>query len=115
MELNELSAISPIDGRYGRRTAPLRDIFSEYGLMKYRTLVEIRWLEALSAHPRLPECPELSSGARAHLEDIIAGFSATDAGRIKMIEQRTNHDVKAVEYYLRERCGENAELAGLSQ
>jgi adenylosuccinate lyase len=115
MELNELSAISPIDGRYGGKTAPLREIFSEYGLMRYRTLVEVRWLEALAAHPGLPESPELSHDAQAYLEGIAAGFSAADADRIKAIERRTNHDVKAVEYYLRERCSEHAELAGATQ
>ena len=111
MELNELSAISPIDGRYGEKTSSLREIFSEYGLIRYRTLVEIRWLMALSAHPQIPEVPELSQDANDFLIQIAAGFSLEDAERIKAIEKRTNHDVKAVEYFLRERCAGQAELA----
>ena len=115
MELNNLTAISPIDGRYGSKTRALREIFSEYGLIYRRVLVEIRWLQALSYHPGIKELPEFSDAARDELEGIINGFSLTDAERIKQIEKTTNHDVKAVEYYIKEKLSGHAELISASE
>ena len=111
MKLTSLSAISPIDGRYAEKTVSLREIFSEYGLMRYRVLVEIRWLEALAAHSAIPEVPALSAGAKERLEKIAEGFDITEAQRVKTIEDTTNHDVKAVEDYLKEKIGNHEELA----
>ncbi len=113
MELSSLTALSPIDGRYGNKTADLRPIFSEFGLIRSRVLVEVRWLLALSEEPKIPEVPPLPEAARARLEAIPAQFSLEDARRVKAIEQTTNHDVKAVEYFLRERLRKDAELASL--
>ncbi len=110
MELNQLTAISPIDGRYGSRTAELRAVFSEYGLCRRRVEVEIRWLQALAKHPQITGLPGLSPHSDRELEAIIRDFSEADAGRIKEIEKTTNHDVKAVEYFIRERIGGNSEL-----
>jgi adenylosuccinate lyase len=110
MELNELTAISPVDGRYGSKTAALRDLFSEYGLIKHRVLVEVRWFQALAAHDEIPEVPTLDETANKVLGDIINKFSLTDAERIKAIERTTNHDVKAVEYFLKEKIKGNATL-----
>jgi len=115
MNLTSLSAISPIDGRYAEKTVKLRAIFSEYGLMRYRVLAEIRWLEALAAHGGVPEVPALSASAREKLEKIAAGFTLDEAQRVKSIEDTTNHDVKAVEYYLKERISSHAELAGVKE
>lgn len=109
-KLNELTAISPVDGRYGSKTAALRTLFSEYGLIKHRVLVEIRWFQALSAHPEITEVPELDSDAKAVLNGINEHFSLDDAQRIKTIERTTNHDVKAVEYFLKEKIQDNATL-----
>jgi adenylosuccinate lyase len=115
MELSDLTAISPIDGRYGTKTEDLRPIFSELGLMKHRVLVEIRWLQALAAHPSIPEVPALSGHALKLLNGIFEGFSEEDAHRIKNIERTTNHDVKAVEYFLKEHIAGNAELEAVSE
>ncbi|MCF7984259.1 MAG: adenylosuccinate lyase [Thiohalocapsa sp.] len=115
MELSTLTAVSPVDGRYGSKTEPLRAIFSEYGLIRQRVLVEVRWLQALAAHPGIPEVPELSDAARTRLDAIADGFSVEDAARVKAIERTTNHDVKAVEYFLKERIADNAELAAVSE
>jgi adenylosuccinate lyase len=115
MELSNLTAISPIDGRYGTKTEDLRPIFSELGLMKHRVLVEIRWLQALAAHPSIPEVPALSGHALKLLNGIFEGFSEEDAHRIKNIERTTNHDVKAVEYFLKEHIAGNAELEAVSE
>ena len=111
MDLNALTAVSPIDGRYGARTTPLREIFSEFGLMHARVRVEVRWFEALADHPALPELPAPSAAARAHLDAIKADFDLDHAQRIKVFEGTTNHDVKAVEYFLKERIAEHPELA----
>lgn len=114
MQLNALTALSPIDGRYADKTWDLREIFSEYGLIRYRVIVEVRWLQALAAHPDIAEVPALSSGADEALEAIIDDFSMEDAQRVKTIERETNHDVKAVEYFLKERfTGE--ELSNISE
>jgi len=115
MELTTLTAVSPIDGRYGDKTADLREIFSEYGLIRHRLTVEVRWLQALARHPQIPEVPALSAGATRLLEDLIEAFSVADARRVKAIERTTNHDVKAVEYYLKERIAGHPELAAVAE
>lgn len=110
MELNELTAISPVDGRYGSKTIALRDLFSEYGLIKHRVLVEIRWFQALASNNEIAEVPALDSDALKVLNGIVDNFSLADAERIKTIERTTNHDVKAVEYFLKEKIQGNAML-----
>ncbi len=115
MDLSALTAVSPIDGRYGSKTEALREVFSEYGLIKRRVLVEIRWLQCLAAHADIPEVPVLSDAANATLEHIISEFSVADAERIKDIERTTNHDVKAVEYFIKERFSGQSELEAISE
>ena len=115
MELSALSAVSPIDGRYGSKTASLREVFSEFGLIKRRVLVEIRWLQRLAAHSGVEEVHSLSAPANKLLEEILDEFSEVDARRIKDIEATTNHDVKAVEYFIKERFDGNAELRAISE
>ncbi|WP_020648851.1 adenylosuccinate lyase [Solimonas variicoloris] len=115
MNLTSLSAISPIDGRYAEKTVKLREIFSEYGLMRYRIIAEIRWLEALAADAGIPEVPALSPSAHEKLEKIAAHFTLDEAQRVKAIEDTTNHDVKAVEYYLKEKISSHPELAGIKE
>ena len=97
MELNALTALSPIDGRYQDKAAALRPIFSEFGLLKFRVMVEVRWLQKLASHAQIQEVPALSKKANDYLNEIVANFSVEDANRIKTIERTTNHDVKAVE------------------
>jgi adenylosuccinate lyase len=115
MLLSQLTAISPIDGRYAKKTELLRPIFSEYGLIYHRVLVEVRWLQTLARHSEIPEVPNFSDDANALLESIISDFSEQDAQRIKDIEKTTNHDVKAVEYFLKEKITDSAELARISE
>jgi adenylosuccinate lyase len=115
MDLSELTALSPIDGRYGAKTAPLRRVASEYGLMRLRVFVEVRWLLSLADHEGVAELPALSAGARARLEAIASGFDLAAAARVKAIEARTHHDVKAVEYYLKERIAGDPELGPVSE
>ena len=115
MELSQLTAISPIDGRYGAKTDSLRPIFSEYGLIRHRVVVEVRWLQALAAHAGISEVPALGGHAENVLNDIIEKFSEQDAQRVKNIETTTNHDVKAVEYFLKEKITGNAELEAVSE
>ncbi|HSG04346.1 MAG TPA: adenylosuccinate lyase [Marinobacterium sp.] len=115
MELTALTAVSPVDGRYGSKTSDLRSIFSEFGLIRFRVEVEVRWLQKLAAHTGISEVPALSAEANAVLDQLVANFSVTDAERIKEIERTTNHDVKAVEYFIKERIGTNAELAAVSE
>ena len=103
MRLNALTALSPIDGRYADKTWELREIFSEYGLIRHRLLVEIRWLQALAAAPDIPEVASLNEADSARLDEIFENFEIADAQRVKAIEDTTNHDVKAVEYYLKEK------------
>ncbi len=110
MELSSLTAVSPIDGRYGMKTSALRSIFSEFGLLKYRTVVEIRWLQKLAATESIKEVSPFSPEANAILETIATDFNEDDALRIKDIERTTNHDVKAVEYYLKEKVAQHPEL-----
>lgn len=111
MSLSELTAITPIDGRYAAQTQALREIFSEYGLMKRRVQVEVRWLEALAQWALIEEVPVLSPAAQGVLDELVEGFDECQAQRVKAIEATTRHDVKAVEYYLKEMLGTHAELA----
>ena len=115
MELTALTALSPLDGRYGSKTAGLRDFFSEYALIKYRVIVEIEWLKALAAEPAIAEVPAFSREAVALLDGIADHFSVADAERVKTIEATTNHDVKAVEYFLKEKTKASAEIAAVSE
>ncbi|MBA53067.1 MAG: adenylosuccinate lyase [Pseudomonadales bacterium] len=115
MELNALTAISPVDGRYGSKTLALRSIFSEFGLIRFRVQVEVRWLQKLAAHKDIAEVPAFSAETNAQLDAIVEGFSVDDAQRIKDIERTTNHDVKAVEYFLKEKIAGNAELEAVSE
>ncbi len=115
MELSALTAVSPVDGRYGSKTSALRSIFSEFGLLKYRTIVEIRWLQKLAATDAIAEVPAFSAEANAFLDRIAAEFSEQDALRIKTIERTTNHDVKAVEYFLKEKVADNPELHAVNE
>jgi adenylosuccinate lyase len=110
-----LTALSPLDGRYAGKVAALREHFSEYGLIRARVRVEIAWLIALADEPGVPELPPFSPEARAALEAAAAGFSVADAGRVKAIERTTNHDVKAVEYWLKERFAAVPELARVGE
>jgi len=115
MKLTSLTALSSVDGRYANRTKSLRLYCSEFGLIHRRVIVEIRWFEALAAHPGIPEVPALSDEATALLESLISNFDASSANRVKEIESVTNHDVKAVEYYLKEEFVALPELAALSE
>ncbi len=115
MQLEPLTAISPIDGRYAAKTEPLRAIFSEYGLIRQRVIVEVRWLQALSGNPDIIEVPAFSTAANNALDDIVARFDPEQARRIKEIEKTTNHDVKAVEYFLKEQVADNPELNAVSE
>lgn len=111
MNLTTLNAISPIDGRYASKTEALRQIFSEYGLIRARVEVEVRWLQALAENPGVPEVPAFSLAANERLNALIQNFSETDAQAIKKIESTTNHDVKAVEYFLKQSIESEPELA----
>lgn len=115
MDLSQLTAISPVDGRYGSKTAQLRPIFSEYGLIRHRVLVEIRWLQHLSAEKAISEVPSFSTETQKLLNDIVDNFSEDDALRVKEIESTTNHDVKAVEYLLKEKIEGNKELEAVTE
>lgn len=115
MELSALTAISPIDGRYGSKTADLRAFFSEFGLVRFRVEVEIRWLQQLANHPGIVEVQPFSAATDAQLNAIVSEFSEADAQRVKDIERTTNHDVKAVEYFIKEKFGSNDELAKISE
>ncbi|HEY7885719.1 MAG TPA: adenylosuccinate lyase [Cellvibrionaceae bacterium] len=113
MELSPLSALSPIDGRYGSKTSALRHIFSEFGLIRCRVEVEVRWLQQLSRLAGVDEVPAFSEAAHQQLDALIANFSEADANAIKDIERTTNHDVKAVEYFLKKQLTSNPELAAV--
>ena len=115
MELSALTAVSPVDGRYGSKTADLRPVFSEFGLIRNRVLVEIRWLQKLASHPQIQEVPAFSDEANALLNDIVDNFSEADAERVKEIERTPNHDVKAVEYLIKEKIQSNAELQAINE
>ena len=111
MELSRLTALSPVDGRYGDKTNELQPLFSEFGLIRHRVIVEIRWLQHLARHPAIPEVPPFSPRAMAVLEKTLTEFCLDDAKSIKAIERSINHDVKAVEYFLKERLAGHGELA----
>ncbi len=115
MQLTELNAVSPIDGRYGSKTADLKSIFSELGLIGARVEVEVRWLQALADHAQIKEVPTLSDTANDVLNTIVDNFSEADAEAIKSIERTTNHDVKAVEYFIKQRIETNVELKAISE
>ena len=101
--MNTLTALSPLDGRYAKKCDPLRPFLSEYGLIFARVTVEIRWLQTLANHPQIPEIAPFSDDTNQKLEQLLTNFNENDALRIKQIESTTNHDVKAVEYFLKEK------------
>ena len=113
--INPLSALSPLDGRYAAATAPLRPIFSEYGLMKARVRVELEWLKALAAEPKIGEVAPFSATTLAEIDSVINGFSLSNAAEVKAIEATTNHDVKAIEYWLKQRFAHNAEVHAVGE
>lgn len=115
MELSSLTAVSPVDGRYGDKVSPLRAIFSEFGLLKFRVEVEVRWLQKLATTVEIKEVPAFDADANAFLDAIVANFSEEDAARIKTIERTTNHDVKAVEYFLKEKVADEPALHAVSE
>jgi len=115
MQLSSLTAVSPVDGRYAGKTEALRPIFSEYGLIRFRALVEVRWLQRLASHAQIPEVPPFSEGANALLNELATGFAVEHAERVKEIERTTNHDVKAIEYLLKEQAERLPELAKVSE
>ncbi|ROR32299.1 adenylosuccinate lyase [Inmirania thermothiophila] len=115
MDRASLTALSPVDGRYAAATEELRPLFSEYGLIRHRVLVEVRWLQALAAEPAIAEVPPLSAHARELLERLALGFTEDDGRRVKNIEASINHDVKAVEYFIKERIAGNDELARIAE
>ena len=115
MELTALTAISPVDGRYGNKVSVFREIFSEYGLIRNRVSVEIRWLQKLAAHPGVAEVPAFSADANGFLDRLVSEFSLEDAERIKDIERTTNHDVKAVEYFIKEKIASVPELHAVTE
>lgn len=114
-DLSATTALTPLDGRYGNKIASLRPIFSEYGLIKYRSLVEVKWLQALASEHNIAEVPAFSDAAKQQLDQIIETFSVADAEAVKQIEATTNHDVKAVEYFLKQRCESIAEVHKVSE
>jgi len=115
MELTPLNALSPLDGRYQSKVDPLRAYFSEYALIKHRALVEVEWLKALAALPEIEEVKPFSQETIKELDDAIANFGEADASQVKAIEARTNHDVKALEYWLKEKFDSNPEIKKASE
>jgi adenylosuccinate lyase len=115
MKLSALTAVSPIDGRYGSKTEILRSIFSEYGLIKSRVTVEVRWLQHLANHSQINELPSFSADADKLLNNLVSDFSTDYADRVKEIERTTNHDVKAVEYLIKEQFAGNKELLAINE
>ncbi|MDI5893138.1 adenylosuccinate lyase [Halomonas rhizosphaerae] len=115
MPLSALTALSPVDGRYAGKAEALREHFSEFGLIRARVIVEIRWLQRLAEHPQITEVPRLSAEATAFLETLLRDFSLEDAERIKEIERTTNHDVKAVEYFIKEKIAGQPELHAVTE
>ncbi len=115
MQLTSLTAVSPVDGRYGSRTSALRPIFSEYGLIRNRVLVEVRWLQRLAAHESITEVAPFSDTANAALNELAENFQLEHAERVKEFERTTNHDVKAVEYLLKEQAQKLPELAKVTE
>ena len=115
MEFDELKALSPLDGRYANKVGSLRDILSEYGLIRYRVMVEIRWLQCLAEHPEISDLTPIDSKTAQAMNRIIDDFTVKDAEHIKSIEQKTNHDVKAVEYFIREITSQEGQTDALSE
>ena len=115
MELSSLTAVSPVDGRYGDKVSALRTIFSEFGLLKFRVQVEVRWLQKLAACAEIKEVPAFDADANAFLDQLVANFDVNYAQRIKDIEKTTNHDVKAVEYFLKEKVAAIPALHAVSE
>jgi len=115
MKLSALTALSPIDGRYGSKTAELRPYVSEYGLIHHRVIIEIEWLKALANHPGINEVPPFSQDAIDLLNNIKVNFNETDAQRVKDIESKINHDVKAIEYFIKEKLEPLDELNSISE
>jgi adenylosuccinate lyase len=115
MELSSLTAVSPVDGRYGDKVSALRTIFSEFGLLKFRVQVEVRWLQKLATCAEIKEVPAFDADANAFLDQLVANFDENDAQRIKDIEKTTNHDVKAVEYFLKEKVAAIPALHAVSE
>jgi len=115
MKLSELTAISPADGRYGDKTSDLRPLFSEFGLIHHRVMVEVRWLQALADNDSIAEVPAFDHKTNALLDGIVQHFNVEDAHRVKNIERTTNHDVKAVEYFLKEKIQGNTTLEAVNE
>ncbi|GAB1260039.1 adenylosuccinate lyase [Aurantivibrio plasticivorans] len=115
MELSALTAVSPIDGRYASKTSAYRPIFSEFGLMHKRVEVEVRWLQCLANHPQISEVKPFSDNTNALLDSIVSNFNLQGASRVKEIESTTNHDVKAIEYFIKEQFSDNQELAAATE
>ena len=113
--INPIAALSPLDGRYAKSVEALRPIFSEYGLMKARVKVELSWLKALAAEPKITEIPAFNDFTLAEIDKVIENFSLEDAAAVKAIEATTNHDVKAIEYWLKERFAGVPEVAAASE
>jgi len=115
MTLTPATAISPLDGRYASKLEPLREVFSEYGLIKRRLEVELRWLDHLSKEASISEVPQFSEAAQSYLMSILEGFDEAQADAVKTIERTTNHDVKAIEYFIKDALAPNEELAATSE
>ena len=115
MNLQPITALSPLDGRYESKVSALREHFSEFGLIRNRVKVEIEWLKALAAAPELAEIAPFSAATVAELDAVIANFSVADGEAVKAIEATTNHDVKAMEYWLKERLGHNPEVTRVTE
>ncbi|MEO7727285.1 MAG: adenylosuccinate lyase [Burkholderiales bacterium] len=115
MALSPLTALSPLDGRYSSKVEPLRGYFSELGLIRYRVLVEVEWLKALAAEAAIAEVPKFSAATVKELDKVVNGFSEKDGAAVKKIESRTNHDVKAIEYFLKDRLAGNAQVAKVAE
>ncbi len=115
MQLSSLTAVSPVDGRYAGKTSALRPIFSEFGLIRCRVQVEVRWLQRLAAHAGIPEVAPFSDEANALLDQLAENFQLEHAERVKEFERTTNHDVKAVEYLLKEQAKQLSELAKVNE
>ena len=115
LELSAITALTPLDGRYGSKLLALRPIFSEFGLIKYRCLVEVKWLQALADEKKIAEVPALSKQSKQQLDALIDDFSVADAEAVKSIEATTNHDVKAVEYFLKQRTESIDEVQAISE
>lgn len=115
LPLSPLTALSPLDGRYQSRTAPLRPLFSEWALIRFRVQIEVEWLKALAAEPAIAEVPAFSAATIATLDALVTNFSEADGEAVKTIEATTNHDVKAIEYFLKDKLAGNAEVTRVAE